>query len=34
MCDAQGIKICVKANVLELGAIVTSDVLDLHTKVG
>ena len=29
MCDSQGIKISVKANILELSTIVTSDVLDL-----
>ena len=29
MCDAQSIKISVGANVLELSAIVTPDVLDL-----
>ena len=29
MCDAQSIKICIKASVLEFSAIVTSDVLYL-----
>ena len=29
MCDAQGIKICIKSCVLEFNAIVTSDVLYL-----
>ena len=33
MCDAQGIKICVKAGVLEFSAIVTSDVLDLDQDI-
>ena len=33
MCDAQGIKICIKASVLEFSAIVTSDVLDLDAIV-
>ena len=32
MCDAQGIKICIKASVLEFSAIVTSDVLYLGAK--
>ena len=31
MCNAQGIKICIKASVLEFSAIVTSDVLYLGT---
>ena len=39
MCDAQGIKICIKASVLEFSAIVTSDVLYLgaivvHCSIG
>ena len=39
MCDAQGIKICIKASVLEFSAIVTSDVLYLgaiivHSSIG
>ena len=33
MCDAQGIKICIKASVLEFSAIVTSDVLYLGAKI-
>ena len=33
MCDAQSIKICIKASVLEFSAIVTSDVLYLGTIV-
>ena len=33
MCDAQSIKICIKASVLEFSAIVTSDVLDLDAIV-
>ena len=33
MCDAQGIKVCIKANVLELSAIVTSDVFYLGAKI-
>ena len=33
MCDAQSIKISVEAGVLELCAIVTSYVLDLHTVI-
>ena len=34
MCDAQGIKISVKAGVLEFYAIVTPDVLDLDAIIG
>ena len=39
MCDAQSIKICIKASVLEFSAIVTSDVLYLgaivvHCSIG
>ena len=34
MCDAQCIKICVEACVLELCAVITSDVLDLDAIVG
>ena len=39
MCDAQSIKICIKASVLEFSAIVTSDVLYLgavisHSSIG
>ena len=34
MCDTQGIKISVEAGVLELCAILTSDVLDLDAIVG
>ena len=33
MCYAQGIKICIKASVLEFSAIVTSDVLYLGAKI-
>ena len=33
MCDSQGIKICIKAGVLELNAVVASDVLDLDAIV-
>ena len=33
MCDAQGIKICIKASFLEFSAIVTSDVLELDAIV-
>ena len=33
MSDAQGIKICIKASVLEFSAIVTSDVLDVDAIV-
>ena len=33
MCDAQGIKICIKASVLEFSAIVTSDMLYLGAKI-
>ena len=33
MCDAQGIKICIKASVLEFSAILTSDMLDLDAIV-
>ena len=33
MCDAQGIKICIKASVSEFSAIVTSDVLYLDAIV-
>ena len=39
MCDAQGVKICIKASVLEFSAIVTSDVFYLgaivvHCSIG
>ena len=34
MSDAQSIKISVEVGVLELCAVVTSDVLDLHAIVG
>ena len=33
MCDAQGIKVCIKASVLEFSAIVTSDVIYLGAKI-
>ena len=33
MCDAQGIKVYIKASVLEFSAIVTSDMLDLDAIV-
>ena len=33
MSDAQGIKICIKAGVLEFSAIITSDMLDLDAIV-
>ena len=33
MCDAQGIKICIKASVFEFSAIVTSDVFYLGAKI-
>ena len=33
MCDAQGIKIYIKASVLEFSSIVTSDVLYLGAKI-
>ena len=34
MSNAKFIKIVIKTGILELSSIVTSDVLDLHTKVG
>ena len=34
MSNTKFIKIVIKTRILELSSIVTSDVLDLHTKVG
>ena len=34
MSNTKFIKIVIKTGILELGPIVTSDVLDLHTEVG